>query len=147
MRIPTFVSVFFLAISAIPASADQTFECKIDSRGSTWIIRDNIQFVIDQELGTATVSDALISEFGDTPHKAKFSNKRDGRYWLRWQVKNVPIAISRYNEFSTTDRVETKTQIIYEAWLNPKTMNISIKAKPRKVTYPKSRTGVCEIKR
>lgn len=141
------IRIAALLFSVNAASAAQTFDCSVDNSRGRGFIPDRIQVAIDEERGVATVLDPLISSLYKAPLKVRMSRKRDGRYWLRWRIKNLPTTSTRIVEGLELSSTESKTQVNYEAWLDPKSMQIAVRAKSRKSSNSVSGAGGCNLKR
>jgi hypothetical protein len=144
----TFLASFVLVINfATSASAAQTFDCKFDTIRGKGFVQDRIQFVIDEEHGAATLFDQIISTLHGPPVKAKISTNQSGRYWLRWQVENVPVTTTRTVEGFEMSSVKRKSVFNYQAWLNSKTMQIKVRVKSGRISGRIASVGNCKIKR
>ncbi len=99
------------------ASAETTYECKIDKVGRFGWVGSLMFFIIDEEAQQAWVFDRLVKHVQEDPLKISIESETDTAIRFRWKLRG--LTTSTHNQSVGT--------VQYRAMLNKKTNNVYIK--------------------
>lgn len=147
----TTLAAIAICLSPVVASAAPvTYTCEFDVMteisANGWLPPE-VVFQIDEAAGKATVVSVRRSSEGERPRSVRFRKRANGKYVMRWTLKNMPARRTRTVEGLTLQDYNTTTSVSYFASLNPKNMQLVMRASTGGSTETYNGTGACRATR